>query len=67
MEKEFRCHDLGLDCDFIACGRNEEELMRKAELHAEKSHGMQFTPDEIFDNGAEAVREVPVCSADDEI
>ena len=66
MEKQFRCRDLGLECDFVACGGDDEEIMREAEIHAEKSHGMQFSLDEIYDNGAEAVHEVPLCEQHDE-
>ncbi len=66
MEKEFRCRDLGLECDFVACGRDDEEIFDKAELHAEKSHGMQLSFQELYNNGSEAVREVPSCHEWDE-
>jgi predicted small metal-binding protein len=28
MEKRLSCRDVGVDCDFVACGKTEEEILR---------------------------------------
>jgi predicted small metal-binding protein len=45
-EKHMRCRDVGMDCDFEAHGRTEEEVMQKAAAHAASKHGItEITPD----------------------
>ncbi len=34
MEKRLSCRDVGVDCDFVACGTTEEEVMGKVPEHA---------------------------------
>jgi predicted small metal-binding protein len=46
MAKELRCKDAGMDCDFVARGQTEEEVMKAAAEHGKQKHGMtQITPD----------------------
>jgi predicted small metal-binding protein len=33
------CRDVGVDCDYVAKGETEEELMKEAAEHAVKDHG----------------------------
>jgi predicted small metal-binding protein len=33
------CRDVGVDCDYVAKGETEEELMKDAAEHAVKDHG----------------------------
>ena len=40
MTKEIRCRDVGVDCDWVASGETEEEIMKKVAEHAKKTHGM---------------------------
>jgi AhpD family alkylhydroperoxidase len=40
-EKELSCRDVGVDCDFVARGKSEEEILRKTAEHARKEHGMK--------------------------
>jgi predicted small metal-binding protein len=47
MTKEIRCKDVGVDCDFVATGETEEEIMKKAAEHAKKAHGMNEIPQEL--------------------
>ncbi len=35
------------DCDWVATGETEEEIMKKAAEHAKKAHGMNEIPQEI--------------------
>jgi predicted small metal-binding protein len=41
MEKLLRCRDLGVDCDFEACGENAEEVLKTAVDHAWAIHGLK--------------------------
>jgi predicted small metal-binding protein len=46
VQKHLRCRDVGLDCDFEASGRSDEEVMQKAAAHAARDHGItEMTPD----------------------
>ncbi|MEW6441238.1 MAG: DUF1059 domain-containing protein [bacterium] len=45
--KTLSCRDVGVDCDFVARGRTEEEIFRKCEEHARKDHNMQGIPDDL--------------------
>ena len=48
MEKSLRCRDVGVDCDFVACGRNEDEIFQKAGEHARLEHNKtEFSKEEI--------------------
>src|SRR5579863_9975668 len=40
MSKVLKCREVGMDCDFVAHGENEEQVMSKAVEHARKDHGM---------------------------
>jgi predicted small metal-binding protein len=41
MAKVLKCKDIGIDCDFIARGKSEEEVFKKAAEHARKDHGIK--------------------------
>ncbi len=47
MTKELRCREVGVDCDWVATGETEEEIMKKAAEHAKKDHGMNEIPPEL--------------------
>ncbi len=40
MPKEFRCKDLGQQCNFSARAESEEEVVKKAAEHARSAHKM---------------------------
>ena len=45
-EKHLRCRDVGMDCDFEAHGRTEDEVVQKAAAHAAQKHGItEITPE----------------------
>lgn len=45
-EKHLRCRDVGMDCDFEARGRSDDEVMQQAAAHAATTHGItEITPD----------------------
>jgi predicted small metal-binding protein len=41
MVKILRCKDVGVDCDFVASGKTEEEVLKKASEHARKDHNIK--------------------------
>lgn len=41
MAKVLRCRDIGVDCDFEARGKTEEEVLKNASEHARKSHNIK--------------------------
>jgi predicted small metal-binding protein len=61
MEKRLGCRDVGADCDFVACGKTEEEIFQKAAEHARTDHNMKETPKELYDKAHSAMRDVEHC------
>lgn len=46
MSKVMSCREVGMDCDFVAKGETEQEIMQQAAEHAKKDHGInEITPD----------------------
>jgi predicted small metal-binding protein len=43
--RDFHCSDAGMKCDFVAKGSTDDEVLKQAGAHAQKTHGMQITPD----------------------
>ncbi len=44
--KTLSCRDLGVDCDFTATGKTDEETMRKLKEHVSQVHPDQPLPDD---------------------
>ena len=46
QQKHLRCRDVGMDCDFEAHGRSDDDVMQQAAAHAQRVHGIsEITPD----------------------
>jgi predicted small metal-binding protein len=58
MNKSLSCRDLDADCDFVACGKTEEEVMQQASEHARKDHNMNEIPKDLQDKARSAIRDV---------
>jgi AhpD family alkylhydroperoxidase len=56
--KELRCRDVGVDCDYVARGKTEEDILRKAAEHAQKVHNMREIPRELMEKVRAAIRSV---------
>ncbi len=41
MGYTLKCRDMGADCDFVAEGKTEEELIYKAAEHGRTVHGIK--------------------------
>jgi len=52
MAKTISCRDVGVDCDFVATGETEQEILQKCSEHARTTHNMNELPAEL----AEKVR-----------
>jgi predicted small metal-binding protein len=48
MSKVLKCRDVGMDCDFVARGETEEEILKQAAKHAGTAHGMTDMSEEII-------------------
>ena len=61
MEKRLTCRDVGADCDFVACGKTEEEVFQKASEHAKTAHNMNEIPKDLYEKARAAIRDVKKC------
>ena len=43
--KDFHCRDAGLDCDYVARGQDNKEILAQVAKHATSDHKMQVTPE----------------------
>jgi predicted small metal-binding protein len=44
MAKTVSCRDVGIDCDFVAKGETNEDIMQQAAEHARTAHNMTEIP-----------------------
>ena len=49
LELELSCRDAGVDCDFVARGKTEEEIFDQAARHGREAHNMKEIPPELFE------------------
>ena len=57
MAKIISCRDVGVDCDFVARGETEEEILQKCADHAKNDHGMTEIPREMQDKVRASIRD----------
>jgi predicted small metal-binding protein len=57
MSKVLKCRDVGMDCDFVARGETEEEILKQAAKHAGKTHGMTEMSAEVIAKVRSAIRD----------
>ncbi len=43
--KDFHCRDAGMNCEFVARGNSNKEILDQAAQHARQAHNMTITPD----------------------
>jgi len=61
MKKSLSCRDMGADCDFVICGKREDEILDKAKDHARKEHNISELTQELKDKARSAIREAERC------
>jgi predicted small metal-binding protein len=57
MAKKMECRSVGLDCDFVARGENEDEIMHKVGEHAKAAHGMTEIPPDVAEKVRASIHE----------
>jgi len=55
MELAVSCRDVGVDCDYVAHGRTEEELFKNAAEHGKSAHKMDKIPPEVMEKVRSAI------------
>lgn len=57
MAKVLTCREVGMDCDFVARGNSEEEILARAAAHAQKDHGFASIPPEVIEKVKAAIHD----------
>jgi predicted small metal-binding protein len=57
MAKTVSCRDVGAECDFVARGDSEEEIMQTLSEHARTDHNMSEIPAELAERARAAIHE----------
>ena len=57
MSKVLHCRDLGPDCNFVARGQNENDVMRQVADHARTAHGIDPVPPDLAQKAQASIRE----------
>ena len=57
MSKKMSCRDVGPDCDFVANGETDEEIMQQVAEHARTVHGIDQVPQELAEKAKAAIRD----------
>jgi predicted small metal-binding protein len=57
MAKVVTCRDIGVDCDFVARGQTEQEILKKCAEHARSEHGMTEIPADLAVKVKAAIRD----------
>ena len=57
MGKTVNCRDVGVDCDFIAHGETEQEVLQQCAEHARTAHCMNEIPPELVIKVRAAIRD----------
>ena len=60
MAKVLACRDVGVDCDFVACGDTEEDVMKLTAEHGRNVHGMEKLTPEIEEKVRAAIHDEKV-------
>jgi predicted small metal-binding protein len=57
MAKTMSCRDVGPDCDFVARGESEDEIMGQVAEHARDAHGLDEVPPELAEKARAAIKD----------
>ena len=56
-QRQVNCRDVGVDCDFVARGETEQEVLQQCAEHARTAHGMNEIPPELEMKVRAAIRD----------
>jgi predicted small metal-binding protein len=59
MSKVLKCGDLMPGCDTVIVGKDEDEVLAKAEKHARKEHNMTIIPPSVVSQISAAIKDQP--------
>jgi len=57
MSKVVTCRDVGVDCDFVARGETEQDVLEQCAEHGRKEHGMNELPADLAEKLRGAMRD----------
>jgi predicted small metal-binding protein len=57
MARTMSCKDVGPECDFVARGETDEEVMGQVAEHARTAHGMEEVPPELAAKAQAAIKD----------
>jgi predicted small metal-binding protein len=57
MSKVVTCRDVGVDCDFVARGETEQDVLEQCAEHGRKEHGMNELPADLAEKVRGAMRD----------
>jgi predicted small metal-binding protein len=57
MSKVLRCGDIVGNCDFVAKGESEQEILQQASEHARTSHGIEQITPELAEKVRSAIKD----------
>ena len=57
MSKIVSCREVGVDCDFVAKGETEQEVLQECAEHARNEHGMTELPADLAEKVRGAIRD----------
>jgi predicted small metal-binding protein len=57
MAKVVSCREVGVDCDFVAKGETEQDVLQQCAEHARSAHGMTEIPAELAEKVRTAMRD----------
>ena len=57
MARTMSCKDVGPECDFVARGETDEEVMSQVAEHARTAHGMEEVPAELAAKAQAAIKD----------
>ena len=57
MAKTVNCRDVGVDCDFVARGNTEQEVLQQCTEHTRAAHGMNEIPADLAMKVRAAIRD----------
>ena len=57
MGKVLRCKDIGVDCDFAARGKTEDDVLKKAAEHARKDHDIKKVTKDYLESWKKHIRD----------
>ena len=57
MSKVVTCRAVGVDCDFVARGETEQDVLEQCAEHGRKEHGMNELPADLAEKVRGAMRD----------